>query len=136
VQCRQQNSRPSSSSSTAARAPTSAPTSAKKPYVPPSYDPCEDEYPVMDPYCYNYVASTGTGKAGAGGLSSWAIGGIVVLVVLVVAGALLFGFKRWKAGKLQAGGGEGAVKLLGGTATAEPQFSTHEEDSTARYTAA
>ena len=91
--CQQQNAR-LASSSTAVRRSSSSSTARPRP--PPTYDPCDD-WPVTDDTCWNYVwSSSGAGNVKPSGLTSWAIGGIVVLVAAVVGGVALFLYKRWK----------------------------------------
>jgi len=111
VRC--QSARPRSSSSTGIRRSSSSSTGKKR--VIPPYDPCDDD-PTYDEYCWNFPhSSSGAGGDKASGLSSWAIGGIVVLVVAVVGGIALFCWRRSR-------GSGGAVKgpisdsLLGETA--------------------
>ena len=85
--------------STIPRQPSTAPV---RPTTPSStggrvkpFNPCRDMDPVP-PECDNYEGSTGGSGLAAGGLTNWAIGGIVVLVLAVVGGVLYFCYRRMR----------------------------------------
>ena len=127
--CQAANFRPSSSSSTGAMRRSSSSSSPRPRIIP--YDPCLDD-PVTDPECWNYVGtSTGTANVKTGGLTSWAIGGIVVLVVAVVGGIALFMYKRYKGQQPVAY----HPQMGTGTSTGENLLG-EGETSTSDYTAA
>ena len=69
----------------------------------PVYDPCDDWPVTDDPTCWNYVHRRAAGmrqRRSRSGLTSWAIGGIVVLRGRRWWEASpLFIYKRWKAGQ-------------------------------------
>ena len=128
--CQAANFRPSSSSSTGPARRSSSSTSApRKP--PPAYDPCYDDFPVTDPYCDTFIASTGGADGKQAGLTTWAIGGIVVLVALVVGGCLLFMYKRWKGSSAAA-----AQSHATSSGTRENLLGEGETNSSVQYTAA
>ena len=89
--CEGNSSTPWQQSSTGAARPTVPSSTAR---VRP-FDPCRDMIPVP-PDCDNYAGGSSTGADGGkpAGLTSWAIGGIVFLVVSVVGGLLFFFWRR------------------------------------------
>ena len=110
--CEGNSSNPWAPSSTGTARPTVRSSTAR---VRP-FDPCRDMVPVPAE-CDNYVPGGGSSGVDVkpAGLTSWAIGGIVFLVVSVVGGVLFFFYRRWKAGK--AGGADTKLDshLLGTT---------------------
>lgn len=98
------------SSTGGARPPVRPSTARVKPF-----DPCRDLDPVPAE-CDNYVGGGSTGLADAkpAGLTSWAIGGIVFLVVVVV-GTLLYCLYRRFRGSSASAEGKMDSSLLGTT---------------------
>ena len=110
---------------------SSSSSTAPKRVVP--RDPCDDD-PEWDESCWNYPWKSSTGGSGdtAAGLSTWAIGGIIFLVVAVVGGALLFMYKRWKSQQPTAYAPHG----VNATMTGENLLGEGETTSAANYTRA
>ena len=113
--CEGNSTLPYPPSSTAAPRPSSSSSSTGR--VRP-FDPCRDMIPVP-PDCDNYVGgSTGNAAVKATGLTNWAIGGIIFLVLSVVGGFVLFCYRRMRASS-QPVEGKLDTRLLGGTREGE-----------------